>query len=168
MKYVFSFLMIALLLAGCAAQPAESEPTVFTMTQTDPYEAPTETIPEVLLSYQLYLPNENADGFVIESAETTQISAAVILAELQARGVLSDTVTINAFSAVEDRLTIDFNQAFADQICSMGTSGELMILGSVVNTFLNAFQAESVCFTIDGQILESGHVIYDFPITFIE
>ena len=39
-----------------------------------------------------------------------------------------------------------------------------MVVGSVVNTFLDAFQAESVYFTVDGQILESGHVIYDFAI----
>jgi len=65
-------------------------------------------------------------------------------------------------------LNIDFNRSFADLICSMGTAGELMITGSVVNTFLSAFQAESVYFTVDGEILESGHVIYDFPLTFVE
>ena len=39
-------------------------------------------------------------------------------------------------------------------------------LPDVVNTFLDAFQAESVYFTVDGQILESGHVIYDFAMPF--
>ena len=43
-----------------------------------------------------------------------------------------------------------------------------MITGSVVNTYITAFQAESVYFTINGNILESGHVVYDFPLTFTE
>ena len=168
MKYILTVLMICVLLAGCVAPPEATEPTVFTMIQTDPIEVPTETMAPVLLTYQIYLPNGNADGFVIETVEVPQITADIILAELQARGVLSEAVTINGFGSVDNQLNIDFNQAFGDLVCSMGTSGELMIVGSVVNTFLNAFQAESVYFTVDGQILESGHVIYDFPITFIE
>ena len=34
----------------------------------------------------------------------------------------------------------------------------------IEDTFLDAFQAENVYFTVDGQILESGHTIYDFVI----
>ena len=64
-------------------------------------------------------------------------------------------------------ITIDFNQAFADTVCSMGTSGEFLIVGSVVNTFLDAFQGESVYFTVDEQILESGHETYDHSMTFL-
>ena len=86
--------------------------------------------------------------------------------ELKSQKVLPDTVSINSFAIDSSVITIDFNKAFADTVCSMGTSGELMIVGSVVNTFLDAFQAESVYFTVDGQILESGHTIYDFNLTF--
>ena len=168
MKNILTIFMICILLAGCVAPSESTEPTVFTMTQTDPMEAPTEITAPVLLTYQIYLPNENADGFDIKTAEAPQISADIILAELQARGVLPETVAILAFGSEDNQLNIDFNQAFGDLVCSMGTSGELMIVGSVVNTFLSAFQAESVYFTVEGQILESGHVIYDFPIPFTE
>ena len=73
---------------------------------------------------------------------------------------------MNSFAVEDGLITVDFNRSFADVVCSMGTSGELMIVGSVVNTFLDAFRAESVAFTVDGQILESGHTIYDFALTF--
>ena len=168
MKYILTILTICALLAGCVASPETTEPTVFTMTQTDPMEEPTEVTAPVLLSYQIYLPNENADGFEVETAVAPQITAEIILEELQTRGVLPETVAINAFGSEDTQLNIDFNQAFGDLVCSMGTSGEMMIVGSVVNTFLSAFQAESVYFTVEGQILESGHVIYDFPILFTE
>ena len=118
------------------------------------------------LSYSLYIPNDNADGFDVETIHTENISEKAVLTELQKRNILPDTVSMNSFNIDDGLITIDFNQAFSDVLCSMGTSGELMIVGSVVNTFLDAFQAESVYFTVNGQILESGHTIYDFAMSF--
>lgn len=179
MKRILSVILVFLLLAGCAAVTDPKETTVLPIIETDPPEATqteppavpeTEpaTMPPVLLTYQIYLPNDNADGFDIETVETEQITAESVLQELINRSVLPETVAINSFGSEGTQLNIDFNQPFADLICSMGTSGELMITGSVVNTFISAFQAESVYFTINGNILESGHVIYDFPLTFVK
>ena len=128
-------------------------------------EDPIESISQ-LLSYSIYVPNDNANGFVVETISTADISAETVLTELKKRNVLPEAVSINNFHMDNGLITIDFNQAFADVVCSMGTSGEMMVVGSVVNTFLDAFQAESVYFTVDGQILESGHVIYDFAMPF--
>ena len=182
MKYISMILLLCVLLAGCnsaeAVPPTESSPasTASTPTQlpmeateTTPTESePAETSPAATVTYTLYLPDGNADGFETVQIETDQITADGILAELQARGVLTETVIINAFGAEGTQLNIDFNRPFGDLVCSMGTSGERMIVGSVVNTFLNAFQAESGYFTGAGESLESGHVIYDFPIAFVE
>lgn len=178
MKRILTVILICTLLAGCAAAADREEPTVLPIIETDPPATvqtdpivetdPPATQPPIVLTYQIYLPNDNADGFDVETVETTQITADSVLAELISRGALPDTVAINAFDSAGMQLNIDFNQSFADLICSMGTSGELMITGSVVNTYLSAFQADSVYFTINGEILESGHVIYDFPLTFVE
>ena len=175
MKRILTLLLICVLLAGCAAAAQQQEPTILPIIETDPTQIPTTLETEspateapVMQSYQIYLPNDNADGFEVEVIETTEITADSVLAELQGRGALPDAVAINQFSIEGTQLNIDFNQPFADLICSMGTAGELMITGSVVNTYLSAFQAESVFFTVNGEILESGHVIYDFALTFVE
>ena len=169
MKRILSIILICILLAGCAAASNPESPTVLPIIETDPTEAETTaTEPPMMLVYQIYLPNDNADGFDVQTVETTQITPESVLKELCDRNVLPDTVVINSFDADGMQLNIDFNQSFADLICSMGTAGELMITGSVVNTYLSAFQAESVYFTINGEILESGHVVYDFPLTFVE
>ena len=174
MKRILTILLICVLLAGCAAAAGQQEPTILPVIETDPIQLPTtETAPPatqmpMMLVYQLYLPNDNADGFEVETVETTEITADSVLAELQSRGALPEAVAVNRFSIEGTQLNIDFNQPFADLICSMGTAGELMITGSVVNTYLSAFQAESVFFTVNGEILESGHVVYDFPLTFVE
>ena len=134
-----------------------------TAAATDPSEPA-----DASVSYTLYLPNENVDGFVTRTVLTDRITADSILLELQIAGALPDTVILNAFGSQGDQLILDFNSAFADAVNAMGTSGERMILGSLVNTFLNAFQAQSLLFTVEGEVLESGHVIYDFPLTFFE
>lgn len=172
MKRFLTVLLICALLAGCAVSADKEEPTVLPIIDseapTTASEAPTEVLTPAMMTYQVYLPNDNADGFDTVTVEVAYIDHVSVLQELQSRGALPESVVINSFSSEGTQLNIDFNRAFADLICSMGTAGELMITGSVVNTYLSAFQAESVFFTVDGEILESGHVVYDFPLTFTE
>ena len=189
MKKILCTLLVCVILVSlvaCNKAPTKQEPignsnetnppTVTTSIEKDetetpeettsvPVEDPIESIPQ-LLSYNIYVPNENANGFVVETISTEEISEETVLVELKKYNVLTEDVSINSFHVENNLITIDFNQAFADIVCSMGTSGEMMVLGSVVNTFLDAFQAESVYFTVDGQILESGHAIYDFAMSF--
>lgn len=187
MKKILCELLVGIMLIGlvaCSKSPTTTpsddnqnltNPSLFTTPienenpETEISEVTTEEPMESssqLLAYSIYLPNETVDGFVVETISTEDISAESVLTELKNRKVLPDEVSINSFKIDNGLITIDFNQAFANLVCSMGTSGELMIVGSVVNTFLDAFEAESVYFTVDGQILESGHVIYDFAMNF--
>lgn len=165
-----TFLLLCTLLTGCSTAPAtpimtlDTQPPVIEEIST----ATPETAPTATVIYTLYIPNDDAETFTEITVESDQISADNVLAALQEYLVLPDTVKLNAFGSSGTQLIMDFNQPFGDLICATGTSGERMITGSVFNTFLNAFQAESVVFTVEGEILESGHVIYDFPIGYIE
>lgn len=155
MKRPLCAILSAAMLFGsvaCGGTPGENQP-------------PKETTP--LQPYSVYVPNDNADGFDIKTVSTEEISAETVLAGLKEQNVLPDAVSINAFGIDGGAITMDFNQAFADAVCSMGTSGELMMVGSVVNTFLDAFAAESLYFTVDGHVFESGHETYDSGMTFI-
>lgn len=147
-KYVI-LLLVCLLLTGCASpSPAET---------TEHFE-----------SLTLYLPDDNAEKLETAVVTVPEISEATILEQLKAAEVLNGDVKINSFSKEAGALTIDFNAAFGQLVGSMGTAGETMILGSVVNTFLTAFDAETVSITVDGSILETGHNIYDMPLGFYE
>ena len=121
---------------------------------------------DMVFTYTVYIPNENADGFSEEVIETNVVNPESVLAELKKRNVLPEDVVVNSCSIDDGLVNIDFNQAFADVVCSMGTSGELMVVGSVVNTYLSAFGTDSLYFTVDGEILESGHTIYDFVMSY--
>ena len=158
---ILFLLAFVISLTACGKAPAEEIP-VPEMTEAPAEEALETSAPEQF-TYTVYVPNDNADGFDEISVSTAEISPEAVLAELKRQNVLPEAVVINSFSRDDALITVDFNQAFADIVCSMGTSGELMIVGSVVNTFLNAFHAETLSFTVDGGVLESGHTIYDFP-----
>lgn len=171
MKHAIPLILILLLLSGCALPPLPTEappPTIPEISVQQPTEATQPPTEPRNLTFTLYLPDGTAEHFVTQQVWVSQITADSVLLELQRAKLLPETVIINAFGASGDQLIIDFNSAFADIINSVGTSGERMIIGSMVNTFLNAFQAQSVVLTVDGETLESGHVIYDFPITFMK
>ena len=176
MKKFIALLLCGLLLGGCApsvpvTEPATEPPTEMTT------EAPTETITEApteaptdppTVSVTIYRGNANADGFETIEFEVEEMNMNVLVEKLIETGALHEAVALNSMEDEGGHLNLDFNSAFADQLNTMGTSGERMMMGSVVNTFLTAFDAGTVSVRVDGQILESGHVIYDEPMGFIE
>ena len=180
MKKFIALLLCGLLLCGCApsvavTEPATEPPTEMTTEMTT--EEPTETITEApteaptdppLVSVTIYHGHENADGFETAEFEVAEVTAEILVEKLIEAGALNEGVILNSMEADGGQLTLDFKSAFADQLNTMGTSGERMMMGSVVNTFLTAFDAASVSVRVDGQILESGHVVYDEPMGFIE
>lgn len=123
-------------------------------------------VTNMTFTYTVYSPNENADGFIEEVVEVNEVNPVSILWELKQRNPVLENVEINYCSLDDEFFTIDFNQAFADVVCSMGTSGELMVVGSVVNTYLSALHIDSMYFTVEGEVLESGHTVYDFVMSY--
>ncbi len=109
----------------------------------------------------VYAPNENADAFVESKVKVSAINESEIDRVLTEQNVLSSDVVINSINqtTVDGKETVeaDFNQAFSSRLSSMGSSGEYYILGSVVNTLLDAYDCDQVKITIDGSQLELSH-----------
>ena len=167
MKKLIAVLSCCLLLCGCAA--AGDSPTEPLTTPSETVTIPETTeVPDTSIPLTLYLPDENAEHFVTEGTVVDALDAQFITDELIKAGVLNQEIRINKAELDGSQLNLDFNSAFLDQLRTYGTAGERMMIGSVVNTFLSVYEAETVYITVDGQIMESGHVIYDFPISFLE
>lgn len=88
-----------------------------------------------------------------------------VLAALRTAGHFDGSVELLSFTKAGGELKLDFNEAFARRISSTGTAGEYIIMGSLVNTYLSAFNAATVTVTVEGEVWESGHVIYDMPLS---
>lgn len=181
MRKMILFMLCCLLLVGCTAAPAEpSVPTTAATVQVPTIAETTlpettvleTTVPQTTAAPEhfitLYAPNEDATGFIYASIEVPELSAHAICDALIEAGVLREDVQFNSLTVENGEVKLDVNDAFGTQLMSYGTAGEYMMMGSVVNTLLSAYDAQTVSITMDGQIMESGHVIYDFPQTVYE
>lgn len=112
----------------------------------------------------IYTSNDDATAFVAESVKIDELTPENIVNALVQKSVLSSDVQVlkcdkQKVDGVES-LKIDFNEAFGAYVCSMGTTGEYYTIGSVVNTFLDAYGCEKVKITVEGNTLETGHAEY--------
>ncbi len=163
MKNIVIVLLLCALLTGCTpgGKPAETTLPVVETVETVP--STTETLDTIIV----FSPNEDLDGYIQTEVQGHQLTILEALVEV---GVLPAEVQVNeiAWDSEARTIHVDFNAAFQDLIHTQGSTGELMIMGSVVNTFLTANDAETMTITVEGEILESGHVIYDFPMEFYQ
>ena len=172
MKKIIALLLCALMLCGCTpeVQPTEpvTEPTEPTEESTVQMATVPPTLPDVL-TVTIYHGNANADGFETTDFEVEEVSTDVLMAKLIEVGVLNGDVVLGGIKFQDGGIVLNFNDAFGDQLNTMGTAGERMMVGSVVNTFLTAFdKVDKVSILVSGQIFESGHVVYDEPMGFFE
>lgn len=100
----------------------------------------------------------------VNSAAEQELFQAIIQ-ELKMEGILGE-VALKNMTIQGETLILDFDQAFSDQVNATGLTGENIIIGSVVNSFLDAYpQCRTVTITVEGRSWESGHVVYDGPLT---
>ena len=169
-------LAVALLVTGCGqgqGQKAETTPTQeAAVTAEAPTEEPqvseevTETeAPEEELELKLYRGTEESDGLIYDTVYVSEINEDVIMEQLILAKVLPETVALNKITESEEdgkeTIILDFNQAFQELLQSYGSSGEMILMGSVVNTFLEGLGAEQAMITVEGEVLETGHEVYD-------
>ena len=164
MKNLIPLLLCCVLLCGCVfptVPPAESIPTEpKTQPATDAQTVPVRTV-------TIYYGNANADGLESAEVQVEDINMNVLVEQLTAFGVLPKNVHIGSMQLDGSCLRLNFSPSFAEYANTMGTSGEMILFGSVVNTFLTAWpEADSVYITAGGEIIETGHNVYDFEMTF--
>ncbi len=168
MRYILSAFLCVVLLSGCAMK-ADENPLETTATLEITQE-PT-TVPEsetAVMGYPitLYVPNEDITGFLQINTEIPELEVSQIFSALAEAGALKEEAKANSLEIQGTKLLLDVNDAFAAQVGGYGTSGEYYMMGSVVNTLLTAYQADALFITANGEILETGHSIYDYGLTF--
>lgn len=112
----------------------------------------------------IYTSNDDATAFVSESVKIDELTPEHIVNALVQKSALSSDIQVlkceeQTVDGVKS-LNVDFNEAFGTYVGSMGTTGEYYTIGSVVNTFLDAYGCEQIKITAEGNTLESGHAEY--------
>ena len=117
----------------------------------------------------VYCGNGDAAVFDTQEVEIGSLTPEELLAALVSKDAVSEEVKVLSFnkSTVDgkDTLVLDLNRAFLAYVLSMETSGEYYAIGSLCNTFLDAYFAEQIKITIEGATLETAHTDYSGYLT---
>ncbi|MFR5692796.1 MAG: GerMN domain-containing protein [Lachnospiraceae bacterium] len=109
----------------------------------------------------IYKIDQESGELITEVKECEELNERIIWKYLvEAKVVPEDS---EALSMVKDgeQLQLDVNRSFGEWLRSFGTAGEQEIMSCVVNTYLDAYGAQSIKITEEGQILNSGHMSYE-------
>ncbi|MEG1595990.1 MAG: GerMN domain-containing protein, partial [Lachnospiraceae bacterium] len=161
------FAILILICAGCSQQQNTKKTTGTetnkpkdqeTQIQEEEQEEKTE---ELVVFYG----DEQAEFVIKKKVQVLKITKEEILLQLEKAGVIKSGIKLNSCHTekIDEKnvLVLDFSKEFSDQLKEMGTSGERIMMGSVVNTFLTAYDKEYVTVTVNGKTIESGHTAYE-------
>lgn len=176
MKKKIAILMGVLMFAmvGCESQPITPQAPVGDTVQAEGEQATEEQAQEDMaetvepLNVVIYYSNIQADGFATKEMQIEGLTPENLIAELAKVNIVSVDTEVKSFTQDGKSLTLDLSNGFGQYLNMMGSSGEYVVMGGLVNTFLDAYDAEQILITVEGNALESGHAIYDKPLGFYE
>ena len=132
--------------------------------QSDDENMPDDSAEQEIVMIMLYCSNEDATAFNTKETQIATLSPDDVFDALVSEGVLTADIEILSFTTteVEGIKSIDLNlsDSFASYVSGMGSIGEYYTIGSVCNTFLDAYGCEQIKITINGEILSTGHAEY--------
>ena len=78
---------------------------------------------------------------------------------LQENGILTEGCQLLSFKVNEEThlIDLDFNAATGEYIRSMGTTGEIQIIGCIINTYLETYDCDGIKLTEEGKVLQTSH-----------
>ena len=103
------------------------------------------------VSVCIYYSNADASGFESKEIEIDSLSPDNLIGELALVNVVSYDTKVLDFSKSGKNLTLDLSGDFSNYINMMGTAGEYIVMGSLVNTFLDAYDADDILITSNGK-----------------
>ena len=144
----------------------EEMPSIETVpTETEfEFDLPLEEAPQVEVT--LYAGNKA--GFVVSKMNVEELTEHVIIDFLSSMSVLNKDVKVNSFKQNNKQIQLDFNKALKDELDACDSDGEKIIIDSIVNSFIENYDVESVVITVEGKTLETKNNVYDEPLKFVE
>lgn len=175
MKKLIVLFLSCLMLSGCAGTPSGSSSTPASTTSIVPTSStvtapstPGYSMPSGPITFLVYAPDDDWTNFATYEMTIPELDPDMVLQLLYEYGAISRKVYTNTAEVTGSCLHLDLSEDFYLELLTMGSTGEKFLIGSVVNSFISAYGVETVMITANQQIMDSGHVIYDFPLGFFE
>lgn len=119
----------------------------------------------------VYYGNSSSLKLKCEDVEMEQLTPENLIDSLAKHNIVSLDTKVNFFEEEENVsgkvLNLDLSGSFREYLKTMSENGEKVILASVANTFLEAYEAELIQITVEGDTLETSHGSYEEPMRYI-
>lgn len=166
-EYLF-IILLCICVSGCGRKETGSELLTETKEAVEPV---TETVEPAVekteegIALHIYSGDEAAENIVQKTVHVEEVTEQVILRELIRALQMDETVELKKLDfgmhGGDKVVLADMNQAFADYLNRLSAAGEHIVMGSLVNTFLDCYQCELMVITVEGKVLKTGHEIYE-------
>lgn len=169
---VMGALVLSLGITACSEKKAETKEPVKQEETTDKQEKPVETENEKQdeeekesekskVSVEIYKMSQEEEKIITETVEYDELNEKNIWTSLKEAQVVGKDTEVLSLMKNGDKLELDVNTEFGNQLRSSGTTGEEELLHCVVNTYLDAYECEEIKITEEKEVLISGHAEYD-------
>lgn len=115
----------------------------------------------------IYYGNGASEKLNTEVSAMDELTAENLISELTRHNIVPLGTKVNSFEEAEGNrgkaLRLDLDKAFREYLKTMTSESEGIILASITVTFLEAYDAESIAITVDGNVLETNHAVYEEP-----
>ena len=124
--------------------------------------------PGKTVSVVVYVPDEQSEVLTPVGAEAADDSDQALVDALVSVGGLPEDCEALGSETVKEggatTLKLDMNAVYGNAVRSSGTAGETMLVYALVNSFIQARGVDNVLLTVEGEALQSGHEVYDYPL----
>ena len=113
------------------------------------------------VSVVIYKMSQEEEKIITETVECDELNEKNIWTSLKEAKVVAEGTEALSLKKEGNKLELDVNGEFGNQLRSYGTAGETELLHCVVNTYLDAYKCDGIKITEEKAVLTSGHAEYD-------
>ncbi len=167
-EYLIWMTMCGLCLSGCGRKETGSELLTETKEAVEPVTETVEPAAEQTdegIALHIYSGDEAAEHIVQKTIHVEEVNEQTLMTELKSALNMDEASGLKKLSfgmhGGDKVAMLDMNQAFADYLNRLGAAGEYIVMGSLVNTFLDCYQCDLLMITAEGKVLKTGHEVYE-------
>ena len=123
---------------------------------------------EAAYSFNLYLPDLDAGEVTKEYVQLDMIDEYVVLQYFAESGVIPSADCLNEFRFDGVDIDLDFDASFLEYLNLLEEEQTELLLVCMANSYIKAFDAESVCYYVDGEELATDYCDYSEIFEFID
>ena len=155
-------------ISGCGRKETGSELLTETKEAVKPVTEAVEPAAEQTeegIALHIYSGDEAAEQIVQQTVHVEEVTEQVVMKELAGALGMDETVGLAGLTfgmhGGDKVAMLDMNRAFADYLNRLSGAGDRIVMGSLVNTFLDCYQCDLLMITVEGKVLETSREIYE-------